>query len=441
MNYGKGLLVVEENYGKENYSEVNNVEQNNTKKRTKFSWKSFAIGTFAGLVASVLLVVVSVNIYARVSGQYLVVGLGRKETVEDVKVLDKKTAEKVSEISQYMDLYYYEDYDVEEVRNGILHGFVDGLGDPYSVYYTKEEYEEMNIQTTGTYYGIGAGLRQDPKTMEVTVSKVYSGTPAEEAGLLKDDVILYVDDIDATSMELSKLVQNIRGEEGTKVHLKIYRDATKETLEFDVERRNVELPSVEGKLLEDGIGYIQISEFQTNTAAQFDTQLKALMQQGATGFVVDLRDNPGGLLSAVTEILDELLPEGLIVYTEDKYGKREEFKSDEQSIDLPMVVLVNGNSASASEIFAGAVKDHGYAKIIGTTTYGKGIVQKILKLSDDDALKMTIAKYYTPNGNYIHGVGIEPDIEIEYEVPEDGVYNQETDNQLKRAVEVLKEEL
>ena len=235
MNYGKGLLVVEENYGKENYSEVNNVEQNNTKKRTKFSWKSFAIGTFAGLVASVLLVVVSVNIYARVSGQYLVVGLGRKETVEDVKVLDKKTAEKVSEISQYMDLYYYEDYDVEEVRNGILHGFVDGLGDPYSVYYTKEEYEEMNIQTTGTYYGIGAGLRQDPKTMEVTVSKVYSGTPAEEAGLLKDDVILYVDDIDATSMELSKLVQNIRGEEGTKVHLKIYRDATKETLEFDVE--------------------------------------------------------------------------------------------------------------------------------------------------------------------------------------------------------------
>ncbi|MEE1028940.1 MAG: S41 family peptidase [Agathobacter sp.] len=432
---------MEENYGKENYSEVNNVEQNNTKKRTKFSWKSFAIGTFAGLVASVLLVVVSVNIYARVSGQYLVVGLGRKETVEDVKVLDKKTAEKVSEISQYMDLYYYEDYDVEEVRNGILHGFVDGLGDPYSVYYTKEEYEEMNIQTTGTYYGIGAGLRQDPKTMEVTVSKVYSGTPAEEAGLLKDDVILYVDDIDATSMELSKLVQNIRGEEGTKVHLKIYRDATKETLEFDVERRNVELPSVEGKLLEDGIGYIQISEFQTNTAAQFDTQLKALMQQGATGFVVDLRDNPGGLLSAVTEILDELLPEGLIVYTEDKYGKREEFKSDEQSIDLPMVVLVNGNSASASEIFAGAVKDHGYAKIIGTTTYGKGIVQKILKLSDDDALKMTIAKYYTPNGNYIHGVGIEPDIEIEYEVPEDGVYNQETDNQLKRAVEVLKEEL
>lgn len=434
-NYGK------ENYSEVNYSEVNNVEQNNTKKRTKFSWKSFAIGTFAGLVASVLLVVVSVNIYARVSGQYLVVGLGRKETVEDVKVLDKKTAEKVSEISQYMDLYYYEDYDVEEVRNGILHGFVDGLGDPYSVYYTKEEYEEMNIQTTGTYYGIGAGLRQDPKTMEVTVSKVYSGTPAEEAGLLKDDVILYVDDIDATSMELSKLVQNIRGEEGTKVHLKIYRDATKETLEFDVERRNVELPSVEGKLLEDRIGYIQISEFQTNTAAQFDTQLKALMQQGATGFVVDLRDNPGGLLSAVTEILDELLPEGLIVYTEDKYGKREEFKSDEQSIDLPMVVLVNGNSASASEIFAGAVKDHGYAKIIGTTTYGKGIVQKILKLSDDDALKMTIAKYYTPNGNYIHGVGIEPDIEIEYEVPEDGVYNQETDNQLKRAVEVLKEEL
>ena len=165
------------------------------------------------------------------------------------------------------------------------------------------------------------------------------------------------------------------------------------------------------------------------------------MQQGVKGIVVDLRDNPGGLLGAVTEILDELLPEGLIVYTEDKYGKRDEYKSDANSKDIPMVVLVNGNSASASEIFAGAVKDHGYAKIVGTTTYGKGIVQTILKLGDKDALKITTAKYFTPNGNYIHGVGIEPDIEIEYEMPEDKVYNQETDNQLRKAVEVLKEEL
>ena len=411
------------------------------KQKSQFSGKSFAIGVVAGLVVCIFLTVIGINIYARMSNEYLVIGGGGKEKVEDVELLDEKTVDKINEITKKMDLYYYEDYDEDEIRNGLLHGLVEGIGDPYSVYYTKEEYEDLSIKTTGTYYGIGAGLRQDPKTMQVTVNKVYKGTPAEESGLLKDDVILYVDDIEATSMELSKLVLNIRGEEGTSVHLKIYRESTAETLEFDVERRNVELPSVESRVLEDGIGYIQISEFQKNTAEQFDTHLKGLMQQGVKGIVVDLRDNPGGLLGAVTEILDELLPEGLIVYTEDKYGKRDEYKSDANSIDIPMVVLVNGNSASASEIFAGAVKDYGYAKIIGTKTYGKGIVQTILKLGDKDALKITTAKYFTPNGNYIHGVGIEPDIEIEYEVPENKVYNQETDNQLKKAVEVLKEEL
>lgn len=411
------------------------------KQKSQFSGKSFAIGVVAGLVVCIFLTVIGINIYARMSNEYLVIGGGGKEKVEDVELLDEKTVDKINEITKKMDLYYYEDYDEDEIRNGLLHGLVEGIGDPYSVYYTKEEYEDLSIKTTGTYYGIGAGLRQDPKTMQVTVNKVYKGTPAEESGLLKDDVILYVDDIEATSMELSKLVLNIRGEEGTSVHLKIYRESTAETLEFDVERRNVELPSVESRVLEDGIGYIQISEFQKNTAEQFDTHLKGLMQQGVKGIVVDLRDNPGGLLGAVTEILDELLPEGLIVYTEDKYGKRDEYKSDANSIDIPMVVLVNGNSASASEIFAGAVKDHGYAKIVGTTTYGKGIVQTILKLGDKDALKITTAKYFTPNGNYIHGVGIEPDIEIEYEMPEDKVYNQETDNQLRKAVEVLKEEL
>lgn len=411
------------------------------KQKTVFSGKSFAIGLVSGLVVCIFLTVIGINIYARMSNEYLVIGGGGKEKVEDVELLDDETVDKINEITKKMELYYYEDYDEDEIRNGLLHGLVEGIGDPYSVYYTKEEYEDLSIKTTGTYYGIGAGLRQDPKTMQVTVSKVYKGTPAEESGLLKDDVILYVDDIDATSMELSKLVLNIRGEEGTSVHLKVYRESTAETLEFDVERRNVELPSVESQVLEDGIGYIQISEFQKNTAEQFDTHLKGLMQQGVKGIVVDLRDNPGGLLGAVTEILDELLPEGLIVYTEDKYGKRDEYNSDENGIDIPMVVLVNENSASASEIFAGAVKDHGYAKIVGTTTYGKGIVQTILKLGDKDALKITTAKYFTPNGNYIHGVGIEPDIEIEYEVPENKVYNQETDNQLKKAVEVLKEEL
>lgn len=403
--------------------------------------KGLGIGIISGVLVTALIGTVGVNIYNNATSGYVTVQDKSGKSKGKSKILDSDTVDKVSEVAKYMDRYYYEDFDVEDLQDSLIHGMVEGLGDPYSVYYTPQEYADLTITTTGTYYGIGAGLRQDAKTMEVTVNKVYSGTPAEEAGLLKDDKILYVEDIDSTSMELSELVQHIRGEEGTTVHLQIYRESTKETIDFDVERRNVELPSVEGKILEDGIGYIQISEFQTNTAEQFKTKLNELIDQGAKGIVVDLRDNPGGLLTAVTDILDELLPEGVLVYTEDKNGKREDFESDAKELDMPMTVLVNGNSASASEIFAGAVKDYGYAKVIGTTTYGKGIVQSILTLDDGDALKITTAKYFTPNGNYIHGVGIDPDIEIEYEVPADGVYNQETDNQLKKAVEVLKEEM
>ena len=279
--------------------------------------------------------------------------------------------------------------------------------------------------------------------MIVTISKVYSGTPAEEAGLLQGDVIVSADGNDATSMEVSDLVQIIRGEEGTTVSLEIYREATNKTFTVDVERRNVELPSVEGEMLDGGIGYIQIGEFQTKTAEQFDEILSGLEQQDMKGLIVDVRSNPGGLLNSVVEILDRLLPEGTVVYTEDKYGNRQDFTSDAECVDYPIVVLCDENSASAAEIFSGAMQDYNYATLIGTTTYGKGIVQTIYPLSDGDALKVTTANYFTPNVNYIHGKGITPDIELEYEYgnPEGTVYEKQYDNQLQKAIEVMNEKL
>ncbi len=372
-------------------------------------------------------------------------------------LINDKTQKKAEEIEKYIDTYYYEDYEDDDLQAGMLHGLADGLGDPYTVYYTKEEYDDLQINTTGQYYGIGAGLTQDPKTMEVTITKIYSDTPAEESGLKKDDKIVKVDDIDATSMELSKLVLKIRGKAGTKVHLEIARPSTGETLEFDVERKNVTLASVESEMLENNIGYIQISEFQSTTDEQFDEQLTALEEKGMKGLIIDLRGNPGGLIDVVTAMADRLLPAeevngtpaGTVVYTSDKNDNKNYFGEDDgKEIKIPVVVLVDGNSASASEIMAGALKDYTEngdfdATLVGTTTFGKGIVQSIFKLKDGDALKVTTAKYYTPNGNNIHKVGIEPDYEVKYEYSGDieAEYDKQYDSQFQKALEVMNEKL
>lgn len=336
---------------------------------------------------------------------------------------------------------YYEDVDDGELVNGIYHGLLDGVGDPYSVYYTEEEYEDLMISTTGQYYGIGAQLMQDPDTMMVSISHVYDGTPAKEAGLKDGDTIVQVNDIEADTMELAQLVTHIRGEEGTTVHLKIYREGEKDYLEYDVERAKVDLPSVESRVLTDEIGYIQVLEFAESTPEQFEEAISQLQDQGMKKMIVDLRDNGGGVLESCREMLDVILPEGVVVYTEDKYGSRQNYYSDgETYMDLPIVVLVNGNSASASEIFAGAIRDYDYGTLIGTQTFGKGIVQSVTQLSDGSAVKLTTAKYFTPNGDYIHGVGITPDIELEYEYTgdeESDEYDYMADNQVLKAIEVL----
>lgn len=421
-----------------NYNDINDFNN----EEGFFKKHRFAVGLLTGIACVLLLLVGGFQIL-KMSGQIIVIGGTGAHKVENTPLLDEETVEKLNEIYQYMNIYYYEDYDVKDIQQSLLDGVIEGLEDPYSVYYTEEEYKDLVISTSGTYYGIGAGLNQDPDTMEVTITKVYRGTPAEEAGLKNNDKLLFVGDIDATSMEVSALVQHIRGEEGTKVHMVVYRESTGEKLEFDVERRNVELPSIEGEMLDGGIGYIQITEFQSKTDEQFQDMVEKLRMQGMEGLIIDLRANPGGLLASVVDMLDYVLPEGLLTYVEDPYGNRKEYRSDKNCIMVPIVVLIDENSASASEIFAGAIKDYKYGTLVGKTTFGKGIVQNIIRLSDGDAIKLTTSKYFTPLGNYIHKVGIEPDVVVDYEYtgPEEGEYDKTYDSQFQQALSIMREKL
>ena len=415
------------------------VKEDEKEKKPKTFGKGMFIGVLSGIIGAVMVLWLGVNIYQNVTGYPILLGSNSISVVTNDSILDEETAVKLDELMEYIAVLYDGEYDEDDLRNSLYAGLLDGLGDPYSTYYTAEEYADFQVSTSGSFCGIGAGLQQDADTMEVIIKTVYDDTPASEAGLLAGDYILSADGIEATSMELSDFISNIRGEAGTTVTLEIYRPDTDETFTVDVTRRQVVLPSVAGQILENHIGYIQISEFQTNTAIQFESVYDELEEDGMEYLIVDLRDNPGGTLDSVTALLDYLLPEGTIVSVENKYGTVKEYTSDASCVDIPLVVLVNGNSASASEIFAGAIKDYEYGTLIGTTTYGKGIVQSIYPLSDGDAIKITTAKYYTPSGSYIHGVGIDPDIELEYEFlgTEEDTYSWELDNQIQKAIEVL----
>ncbi len=408
------------------------------KKESFFKKHGFVLGFLTSLLCVVLVCGIVLG-YLNLTGNILIVGETGASAVKSEAVLDQEMVEKIDELYSYMNVYYYEDVDKEAIEEALYSGLLNSLEDPYSVYYTAEEYEDMMVSTSGTYCGIGAGVSQNLTTMEVTITKVYKGTPAEEAGLKDGDMILSVDGLEAVTVGVDELVQNIRGEEGTSVHMVVYRPSTEETLEFDVMRRFVELTSVEGEMLENGIGYIEITEFQSKTDEQFQAMVEELKAQGMKGLMVDVRANPGGYLSSVVNMLDYVLPKGMLVYVEDKYGNRDEYTSDVKCLDIPMVVLIDQNSASASEIFAGALKDYEYATLVGKTTYGKGIVQNIIPLEEGDAIKLTTAKYFTPNGNYIHGVGIAPDVEVEYEYTGDAEapYDRQYDSQFLKALEEM----
>lgn len=404
--------------------------------------ESFFRGLLTGLCSAlvILLVVFGVRYVTNnsSSGNDIKIETDTANTKYIVK--DDAVIEKTEVLQALIDQYYLNDVKNEDIIEGMYKGILEGLKDPYSVYYTKEEYASMMESTSGKYCGIGVTVSQDVDSGVITVVKPFENSPGYIAGLLPGDIIFSIDGQEVTGEELSKVVARIKGEEGTTVDIKVLREGETDYLDYVIERKEIEVPTIAYKMLANNVGYIQIAEFDEVTDTQFKTALTDLTSQGMKGLVIDLRDNPGGRLDIVCNMLDLILPEGIIVYTEDKNGTREEEKSDANDIlNVPLSVLINGNSASASEIFAGAVKDYKIGTLVGTTSFGKGIVQRLYPLADGTAVKLTISKYFTPNGNNIHGIGIKPDVEIDLtdELKQKAIITMDEDNQLQKAIEVL----
>lgn len=420
--------------------------EENDKRVKEAGKRSFLNGLLTGVLAVVLVgtavfcVKQAITLYGNKAAVLAAQDGGAESGAgDDSSIMNDTVLQKMEAIEKMVDYYYYqEDIDEEAMEAGIYRGMIDSLGDPYSTYYSEEELSEIMDQTEGIYYGIGAYISLDLTTGLGKISGVISGTPAEAAELREGDLIYMIDGESAAGLELSEVVSRIKGEEGTTVHLTLVREGERDYVEMDIERRKVESPTVNYEVYDDKTGYIQITEFDEVTVDQFTEALAVCKGSDVKGLILDLRSNPGGNLNAVVDIARQLLPKGMIVYTEDRNGKRMEYTCDgENELKLPLVVLINGNSASASEILAGAIKDYGIGTLVGTTSYGKGIVQRIIGLQDGSAVKLTVSSYFTPNGNNIHGIGIEPDVVCEFD--SEKYYDDNIDNQLEEGRRVLKE--
>lgn len=359
--------------------------------------------------------------------------------------LEMPRAAKISMVEDYLERYYVEDVEKDKIDDMLYTGMMAGVGDQYTYYMTADNLNRYMDDSNGRFGGIGVevSLTRDGETV---VNRVNEGAPAEQAGILSGDIIIGVDGEDMRGKTREDIVVRIRGDVGKPVKVKVYRQSDNSTPEYEMVREEIVVKSVESRMLEDGMGYILITGFKENTYEQFMEAMEKLQEQGMRALVLDLRYNPGGSVRAVYQIGEEILPEGTMVYTVDNKEKRRDYICDGEYTDLPMAVLVNGSSASASEILAGAVKDRGAGTLIGTQTFGKGLVQRLFILPDGSGLHITIQKYYTPNGTSIHGVGITPDEVVELpeeyaEVWEVAAIPEEEDTQLERAKEVLEREM
>lgn len=345
----------------------------------------------------------------------------------------------IAKVRSIIDKYYLGDIDEEKVKTEAIKGYVSGLGDKYTEYMTKEEWEEFSVDALGNYEGIGIYISKDEAGNIVIISPIKE-TPAYKAGLLPGDIITKVDGEDCSNNELTAVTNKVKGKEGTSVNIQVKRG--EELLDFDIKREKVKIIHIESKVLENNIGYMELLTFDEGSKEEFKQKYEELKKQNIKGLIIDLRNNPGGIVSEALDIADLILPkDDTMLITKDKNGKEEVYKSKiDPIVKENVVVLVNENSASSSEILAGALKDNNRAKIVGTTTYGKGVIQDILQLTDGSALKITTNENYTPNNTKIHGVGISPDVEVELADEYKNSLNveYENDTQLKKAVELLK---
>lgn len=411
---------------------MNDLRRNAQPPRKKKS-QGFASGMIIGAVSAfmaVILLILSVAAVCIAKG-YIHIGVNgdvyiQSDAVTDSDGIGSEVEGKLNAIDSVLESFYFGDVDDETAKDNIYKAYLSSYGDKYTMYYTADEYKALKESTNGKFYGIGAVCQLSGEGGVLLVD-VYDNGAGYQAGLRSGDRVVNVDGRDITDMELSLAVALIKGDKGTSVTLEVIRGT--ERLTFSAVRDAVEAKTVSYTLLDNNIGYLSISQFEEVTTKQFKAAVEDLQSQGMKGLVIDIRNNPGGLLDTVVGMLKYMLPDGLIVYTEDKQGNRKEYKGqDNDEFNLPLAVIVNGNSASASEIFAGAIQDYGKGTIIGTQTYGKGIVQTVKPLTDGSAIKFTIAKYFTPKGQDIHGKGVTPDMVVEYDTDAD------VDTQLDAAI-------
>lgn len=423
------------------FNNMNNMQPVPPTKKEKDSGKGLF---FVGLVVGIGVALLAVGIgFAGLGIQNAMEQSREKLKLDEDSALNSYTIAKLQALEETINQYFFlHDVPDEDLQNGMFKGLLAALGDLYSEYYTAEELSSMMEQSQGIYYGIGAYVQLDTNTGLPKISGVIEGSPAEAADLRANDLIYEVDGTSTYGLSLTEAVALIKGPEGTNVEITLIREGESDYVSLTLTRQKVESPTVEFRMLEDDMAYIQVTEFDDVTVDQFAEALAMARGSDAEGIILDLRGNPGGNLGAVVDMCNMILPEGMIVYTEDKYGKRDEYKCDgKRALELPLVVLVDMNSASAAEIMAGAIKDHGIGTLVGTTTYGKGIVQQIMSFRDGSAVKITISAYYTPSGNNIHGIGIEPDVICEFDG--EAYYGSEDhpDNQLEKAKDVLRKEM
>lgn len=345
------------------------------------------------------------------------------------------------DLMELVDYGYYEAYDVQDMLDGAANGLLQGLGDPYTFYYTPEEYAKLWEDDEGEYAGVGIQISTSYLTGLCTISRVFDNGPAREAGVLKGDILYKVDDLYVNSSTINDAVDIMRGTPGTTVHVVFLRGT--EEVAFDLVRAQITVNRIESGMLADGIGYIYLYEFAGDCAVEFQAAVKDLQSKGAKGIIIDLRDNPGGWVDDAKEIGDIFLDKGTLCYLQYNDGSREYYYTTAGKTDMELVVLMNEHSASSSEILAGALKDRADATIVGVQSYGKGIVQTVVGLDDGAGMQMTIAQYYTPNGNAVHKVGITPDVEIHLPDGDIGMYEfgDLNDVQLAKALEIMQQKL
>ena len=388
------------------------------------------------LVAFVTFLITSIGMY-----QYFTNGDGIRNAMISTDTGSDDIADTLDKYKVLIDKYYLgEEVDDETLKEGAIKGYIEALGDPYTEYISKEDMEDYMDDTMGNFVGIGVYMVKDTETNQIMVLSPIKNSPAEKAGIRPGDYIVEVDGNACTGDDFSNISNKIKGEVGSTVKLKIQRDG--ETLDFEIKRENIKVNPVDGEVLEGNIGYIEFSSFDEGTAEEFKNKFNELKSQGITSLIIDLRNNGGGIVDEALKIAGYAVDKGTtLLYEVDKDGNETEEKSEvDKIIDMPIVILVNENTASSSEILSGALKDLGKAKIVGTKTYGKGVIQQILTLADGSGLKITTEEYLTPNRTKINKVGIEPDETVELPDTVENILNveREEDTQLQKAIEILK---